>query len=392
MADTTLTRRRTAGTASGTSSRASKSNNDQKGERLIIGSVDFIILFVVLLLVIIGTIMIFSASYYSAGNNEAFNYDIYYFLKKHLTYLAVGMIAMIILANYNYKGLKPFLPIAYGASLVFLVLVLIFGTEINGAKRWLWFFQPSEVAKLALILFLSSYIDENKNILTTPKGFVRCIAIVCVPTGLIAIENLSTAIVTFAIGMGILFIGTPNKRFFLPFIPLGGLGLLAGIALASFRLERIKAWLNPFDYAQDTGYQAVQSFYAIASGGFLGLGLGHSRQKLGYIPEAHNDIIFSILCEELGFFGAAIVIILFMILIWRVIRVSMLADTEFGVLTAGGIIIMIGIQVIMNIAVVTNTMPNTGIPLPFISYGGTSLIIMLISMGIVLNISKFQKV
>lgn len=375
-------------------SQNSKTNtqNSTKGSRLIIGSVDFIILFVVLLLVIIGTVMIFSASYYSAGNNEAFNYDIYYFLKRHLMYLFVGMVAMTILANFNYKMLKPFILPSYIASLVFLVLVLFFGTEINGAKRWLWFFQPSEVAKLALILYLSNYIDDHKNILSTPEGFLRCIGIIIIPTGLIAIENLSTAVVIFAIGMGILFIGTPNKRFFLPFIPLGGIGLLAGIVLASFRLDRIKAWLNPFDYAQETGYQAVQSFYAIASGGFLGLGLGHSRQKLGYIPEAHNDIIFSILCEELGFFGAAIVVILFMILIWRVVRASMLADTEFGVLTAGGIIVMIGLQVIMNIAVVTNTMPNTGIPLPFISYGGTSLIIMLISMGIVLNISKFQKV
>ncbi|MCC8097148.1 MAG: FtsW/RodA/SpoVE family cell cycle protein, partial [Eubacterium sp.] len=212
------------------------------------------------------------------------------------------------------------------------------------------------------------------------------------PTALIALENLSTAVVTFAIGMGILFIETPNKRFFLPFIPLGGIGLVCGIALASFRIERIYAWLDPFEYAMDKGYQAVQSFYAIASGGFLGLGLGHSRQKLGYIPEAHNDIIFPILCEELGFFGAAIVIILFMILIWRVVRCAMLADSEFGILAAGGIIVMIGIQVIMNIAVVTNTMPNTGIPLPFISYGGTSLIVMLTAMGIVLNISKYQKI
>ncbi|MCD8159556.1 MAG: putative lipid II flippase FtsW [Clostridiales bacterium] len=376
-----------------TSARTTKSENTNKSEtRLIIGSVDFIILFVVVLLIIIGTIMIFSASYYSAGNSESFNNDIYYFLKRHLRYLPVGLVIMIFLCNFNYKYIKPFTFTAYCISVVCLVLVLFFGREINGAKRWLWFFQPSEVAKLALILYLASYIDDNKGILNDPRGFVRCIGIILLPTALIALENLSTAVVTFAIGMGILFIGTPNKRFFLPFIPLGGIGLVGGIALASFRIERIYAWLDPFEYAMDKGYQAVQSFYAIASGGFLGLGLGHSRQKLGYIPEAHNDIIFSILCEEMGFFGAAIVIILFMILIWRVVRCAMLADSEFGILAAGGIIVMIGIQVIMNIAVVTNTMPNTGIPLPFISYGGTSLIVMLTAMGIVLNISKYQKI
>ncbi|MCD8090266.1 MAG: putative lipid II flippase FtsW [Clostridiales bacterium] len=390
MRETTIsTRRRTASAKQQTSK---KTTETADGARLIIGSVDFIILFVVLLLVIIGTVMIFSASYYTAGSSESYHYDIYYFLKRHLRYLLIGLAVMIFLCNFNYKYLKAFTPMAYWVSIACLVLVLFVGKEINGAKRWLWFFQPSEVAKLALILYLSSYIDDHRVILNDPRGFVRCIGIIALPTFLIALENLSTAVVTFAIGMGILFIGTPNKRFFLPFIPLGGIGLIGGIFAASFRMERIYAWLDPFEYAMDKGYQAVQSFYAIASGGFLGLGLGHSRQKLGYIPEAHNDIIFSILCEELGFFGAAIVIILFMILIWRVVRCAMLADTEFGVLAAGGIIVMIGLQVIMNIAVVTNTMPNTGIPLPFISYGGTSLIVMLTSIGIVLNISKYQKV
>lgn len=372
--------------------RAKTKTPDKSQPKLIIGSVDFIILFVVLLLVIIGTIMIFSASYYSAGNSEAFNYDIYYFLKKHLRSVLVGMLGLIVLSNVNYRAFMSVFKYVYGVSLVLLVLVLIFGTEVKGAKRWLWGFQPSEIAKLALILYLSSYIDENKGILTSGEGFIRCIVIILIPTALIGIENMTTAVVTFTIGMGILFIGTPNKRFFLPFIPLGGIAFVGGIVLASFRRKRIMAWLHPFDYAQDTGYQAVQSFYAIASGGFLGLGLGHSRQKLGYIPEAHNDIIFSILCEELGFFGASIVIMLFMILIWRGVRVAMSADTEFGVLTAGGIIIMIGLQTIMNIAVVTNTMPNTGIPLPFISYGGTSIIIMLVAIGFLLNISKYQKV
>ncbi len=356
-------------------------------------SADFIILFVVILLVVFGTIMIFSASYYTAGNSSKYDYDIYFFLKRHLRYVVLGFFCMIILSIVNYKYLKPFLFLTYCLSLVFLVLVLFFGDVVNGAKRWLWFFQPSEVAKLAMVLYLSAYIEDHKGILTTGNGFLKCIGIILLPTALIALEpSMSVAVVTFTIGMGVLFIGTPDKRFFLPFIPLGGLALLFGIVLASFRKGRILAWLHPFDYAQDKAYQAVQSFYAIASGGFLGLGLGHSRQKLGYIPEAHNDIIFSIVCEELGFFGAAIVIVLFMILIWRVIRTAMGADSEFGVLCAGGIIVMIGLQVIMNIAVVTNTMPNTGIPLPFISYGGTSLVIMLMAMGIVLNISKHQRV
>lgn len=361
------------------------------GSKLIIGSVDFIILFVVLLLVIIGTIMIFSASYYSAGNSEAFNNDIYYFLKRHLRCVFIGMIGLIVLSNINYRFFMRFFRYTYLLSLVLLVLVIFFGTEVNGAKRWLWGFQPSEIAKLALILYLAAFVDEHKGILNDKNGFIECLGIIAVPTVLIGIENMSTAVVIAAIGIGMLFIATPNKKFFAPFFVLIPVAIVGGIFAAQFRMERILAWRNPFAYAQGKGFQAIQSFYAIASGGFLGLGLGHSRQKLGYIPEAHNDIIFSILCEELGFFGAAIVIILFMILIWRGIRTAMCADSEFGVLTAGGIIIMIGLQVIMNIAVVTNTMPNTGIPLPFISYGGTSIIIMLLAMGFVLNISKYQR-
>ncbi len=366
-------------------------NTKAEGPKIIIGSVDFIMLFVVILLVIIGTIMIFSASYYSAGDSAAFNHDIYYFLKRHLMYLVIGLFLLIILSIYNYRNLRNLAIIGYVASIVFLVLVLFVGTEINGAKRWLWFFQPSEVAKLGLILYLAAYIDMNKGILSDRKGFFKCVGIIAIPTGLIAIENMSTAIVIAAIGMGMLFVATPNIKLFYPLIPIGGLVVILGIIKAKFRLGRILAWIDPFAYAEGKGYQAVQSFYAIASGGFWGLGLGHSRQKLGYIPEAHNDIIFSIICEELGFFGAAIIVILFMMLIWRVIRCAMSADSEFGTLVASGIIIMIAVQVIINIAVVTNTIPNTGIPLPFISYGGTSLIIMLMSMGIVLNISKFRK-
>ncbi len=357
---------------------------------------DFTAFFIIVLLVLFGIIMIFSASYYYALTHPAFN-DMYYFLKRQFLWAIVGFAAMIIMMNFDYHLLKRFSVMLYIFANICLILVKLFGKEVYGAKRWLELgpikFQPSEVAKIAVILILATFISNNRGILKTFKGFMICSSIAVLPIALIAIENMSTAIVAAAIGFGIIFVASPKIWYFV-LMATPAVAAMAGMIVmpgAAFRLTRVKTWLDPFADVTDAGFQTVQSLYAVGSGGLFGLGLGQSRQKLGYIPEAHNDIIFSIICEELGLFGATIVLGLFMILIWRFIKISMNASDLFGSLIATGAVILIGIQVVINIAVVTNTMPVTGMPLPFISYGGTSLCILLTLMGIVLNISKFSK-
>lgn len=372
-----------------------RDNISERTNKIMIGSYDFIILLSIILLVLFGIIMVFSASYYTTGNNAKYDYDMYYFLKRHVLWTILGFIAMMLINNFNYTYLKKFTPYIFIIANVLLVLVLFMGKKVNGARRWLQIgpigFQPSEVAKIALILFLASVISNNKKLLNTWSGFFLCTGIVLIPAGLTGIENGSTAIVITIIGMGIIFVASPKIRYFV----VAGVGGVAGLVFMflgeGFRMERFEAWKDPFKYSQGVGYQTVQSLYAIASGGLFGLGLGQSRQKLGYIPEGHNDIIFAIIAEELGLFGAAILIMLFGIFIWRGIKVSMNAVDMFGCLIATGITTMISVQVIINIAVVTNTIPNTGIPLPFISYGGTSLLLTMSAIGIILNISRYYK-
>ncbi len=356
---------------------------------------DFTILFVVIALVLFGVVMIFSASYYFALTSPQFN-DMYSFLKKQLVWATLGFIAMAFMMNFNYRYLKNFAFLAYIATNICLVLVIFIGTEINGSRRWLGIgnlsFQPSEAAKLAVILYLSFYITTHKNVLNTFRGFLRCLLILGIPCALIALQNLSTAIVVGGIGAIILFIASPKIWYFFPFAGLAGAAgaVLVLVPQFAYRLERIKVWLDPFAYPLEGGYQIIQSLYAVASGGLFGLGIGQSRQKT-YVPEPYNDIIFAIVCEELGLVGAIILILLFVVLIWRGIKVAMNSEDMFGCLVATGIVGMIAIQVIVNIAVATNTMPNTGMPLPFISYGGTSLVFTMCAMGILLNISRYQK-
>lgn len=360
------------------------------------GQFDFTMLFMIILLVLFGTVMVFSASYYEALTNPKIN-DMYSFLKSQLKWVTLGFIGMIFLMNFNYRALKGFAFLAYAISNFCLILVPFIGTEINGSKRWLKIgplsFQPSEMAKIALILYLAFYITTHKNILNSFKGFIRCYIIVGIPFILIAVENLSTAIVVMGIGTIIIFVSSPKIWYFFPFAGVGAGGIAALVLIPAFRyrLSRIQIWLDPFSDPTDKGFQTVQSLFAVASGGYFGLGLGQSRQKT-YIPMAYNDIIFAIICEEMGLIGAILVILLFVVLIWRGIKVAMNAIDMFGCLVATGIITMIAVQVIINIAVVTNTMPNTGMPLPFISYGGTSLVFTMASMGILLNISRYQKV
>lgn len=369
----------------------SNSNNND-GITIKVGKVDYIILVTVVFLVFLGIIMVFSASYYYAETKIG---NIFHFFRLQLIYAIIGFIFMWFISKLDWKVFKKFSKLSFIISILFLIVVLIpgIGIEKNGARRWLQLgpigFQPSEIAKIGLILYLSKFISERKGIFKNWSGFISACLVMAIPTFLIGIENKSTAIIVIIIGLSIIFIASPKLVYFLPVPIFAILGVLAMAFGGGFRASRIKAWLNPFADARGVGFQTVQSLYAIASGGFFGLGLGQSRQKLGFIPEGHNDIIFAIICEELGLAGAIIFITLFSILIWRGYSIAIKSPKPYMCYVATGITTMIAIQVIMNIAVVTNTMPNTGIPLPFVSYGGTALIIMMSSIGILLNISRY---
>lgn len=355
--------------------------------------IDYAILFIVLMLVIFGIVIIFSASYYSAmvTLSKSTNGDKFYFLKKQATWAVLGLCSMMFMTFFDYRKLKKLAIPAYIGANLLLILVLIIGTVSKGSKRWIAGFQPSEVAKLSTVLFMAYFIDQNPKILSTYKGFIQCMVFVGIPAVLVATQNLSTGIVIASVGCLIIFIsGGKITHFLSMIIPAGGLGAILLFA-EDYRLDRIRAWLDPFSYAQGIGYQIVQSLYAVASGGLFGKGLGKSIQKLGFIPEAHNDIIFSIVCEELGLVGAAALILLFSILISRGIRTSLRAKDLFASLVSSGVTCIVAVQVIINVAVVTNTIPTTGMPLPFISYGGSSLLVLMTSMGILLNISCYIK-
>jgi len=261
---------------------------------------------------------------------------------------------------------------------------------LNGAKRWLNLgfisFQPSEMAKLAIIVFLATIISQMPKQMGKFSSLIKIMVLVLPMVGIVATENLSTAIIILGIAVALVFVSSPK---YMQFIVMGGAVIAFGaifIMMESYRAERLKIWLEPEKY--EKGYQTLQGLYAIGSGGLFGKGLGGSMQKLGFVPEAQNDMIFSIICEELGLFGAVCVILLFVIVLWRFMVIASNAQDLYGALIVTGALAHIAIQVILNIAVVTNTIPNTGISLPFISYGGTSVVFLLSEMGLVLSVSR----
>ena len=367
--------------------------------RLKKGSFDFVLFFVILVLLFLGIIMIFSASYYTTMTSRKFNYDMYFFLKKQAMWSVIGLVFMMIAANVPYTLYKKMANFLYGLAIVLLLAVFVVGQELNGSKRWLGItdnigFQPSEFAKVALIIFMAYYISTHRKRLSTLRGFLVGVGIMGFPVAMIGASNMSTAIIVLVIGIVMLFVGTQNfvKNALRTLLPIGAIGMILMVKLPQFayRQGRLNILKDPFSDPMHDGYQTIQSLYAVASGGLFGLGLGQSRQKT-FIPEAHNDIIFAIICEELGLVGAAIIVAVFIVLIWRGIKIALSAVDLFSCLVATGIVTMIGIQVFLNVAVVTNTIPNTGVPLPFISYGGSSLLFTMIAMGILLNISRYSK-
>lgn len=363
---------------------------------------DYTLLFDVLFLLAFGLVMLYSTSSYIASLEH--QGDSAYYLKRQMGATLLGMVVMIVVANIPYHFWERFAVLGYGVSVVLILLVLTpLGIERNGARRWLNILgislQPAEVAKLAMILFLASLVCKMGKNIRTRKGFWIMIGVpmpICILVYVVT-QNLSSAIIILGIAALMLFVSSPDyKKFIL--IAVGGAAAAALLIVLivnaadsdslSFRGGRILAWLDPEAYADSKGFQTLQALYAIGSGGIWGKGLGKSMQKLGFLPEAQNDMIFSIICEELGLFGAAAVILLFLLMIWRFMVIANNAPDLFGAMLVVGVMGHIAIQVILNIAVVTNTIPNTGISLPFISYGGSSVLFLLIEMGIVLSVGK----
>lgn len=351
---------------------------------------DYTLLITLFLLMITGLVLLYSTSAY---NGEVKFQDTFYYLKKQVFAVLVGILGMYLVANTDYHWMEKMAVPAYLFSILLSVAVLFIGDEYNGSKRWLslgpFSFQPSEFAKVAVILFLARHVSMNVNKMGKMSALLRVMIQILPIVALVGASNLSTAIIILGIGVILIFVASPK---YIQFLVMGAIGagfMTIFLALESYRLERIAIWRNPENY--EKGYQTMQGLYAIGSGGLFGKGLGSSVQKLGFVPEAQNDMIFSIVCEELGLIGAGIVLILFLILIWRFFVIAIHAKDLFGALIATGAMAHMMIQVILNIAVVTNTIPNTGITLPFVSYGGTSVVFLLIEMGLVLSVSSVVK-
>jgi len=356
-------------------------------------SCDFTLLITVLLLVVIGIIMVFSSSFYYSYNN--FNKDSFHFLKRNLIWALIGCAGMFFAMNFKYTRYKKLAFPGLLISIGLLILVLTpLGVEVNGAKRWIAIggqtIMPGEIAKLCVIIFVSNSLSKNiNNINSFFKGIFPYLMIIALYFGLIILQpNLSTAVTIALIVMAILFVAGIRWTHLI-FLGSTGIGFIAlMIFLEPYRMKRITGFLDPFADAKGSGYQVIQSLLALGSGGIFGVGLGRSIQNKLYIPEPQNDFIFATIGEELGFIGCVFVILLFILLIWRGIRIAIHSPDLFGCLLATGITAMIAIQVMINIAVATSSMPVTGIPLPFISFGGNSLVIFMTAIGIMLNISK----
>ena len=354
------------------------------------GSADVTLFVLVCVLTVFGLVMLYSTSAY---NGYVKFQDAGYYFKKQLFATSLGIAAMVFISHMDYRLLKRLAVPAYLLSLILSSLVLVIGKEYNGSKRWLALgplsFQPSEFAKIAVILFLAWLVEREGKRIYRMRSLIKIMLFLMPVVGLVGTNNLSTAIIILGIGFLLIFVSSPK---YMPFLFMGaaGVGFIAVfLSLESYRLERIAIWRNPENY--EKGYQTLQGLYAIGSGGIFGKGLGGSMQKLGFVPEAQNDMIFSIICEELGLAGALLLILMFLLLIWRFMVIAMHSEDLFGALIAAGIMGHISIQVLLNIAVVTNSIPNTGITLPFVSYGGTSVCFLLAEMGLALSVSSRTK-
>ena len=366
------------------------------------GSVDRGFLALVLILICFGSVMVFSASYAYSMFQDSGNG--YYYIQKQIIFVVIGLIAMFFASRLDTEIIRKISPLLYWITIVLLGLVFIIGTVGGGAKRWIIIagisIQPSEIAKTTLVLMLaihmekySDKINNNPNFWSSVKYGIGkpfiYIGLVCL---LVMLEkHLSGTIILFAIGVIVIWAGGANKRFMLGVGGVGALVLGTVAFLVPYTRRRLEIWFDPAKDITGSGWQTIQGLRAIGSGGLFGLGPTNSRQKHMYVSQPQNDFIFSILCEELGFVGAMAVILLFAALIIKGYKIAMKAPDPFTSLVVTGIVSKVGLQAAFNIGVVTNTLPNTGISLPFFSYGGSSTVVLLAEMGIVLSISRFSR-
>ncbi|CAM3575160.1 stage V sporulation protein E [Marinicrinis lubricantis] len=357
---------------------------------------DVLLLVSTLLLLTVGIIMVYSASAVNAFHDYG---DRFFYLKRQLIFAVLGIVAMYFTMNTDYWVWKKFAKIGLIVCFVFLVIVLIPGIGVvrGGARSWLGIgafgIQPSEFMKLGMILFLSKHLAERqKEITHFTKGLMPPLLLVGTAFGLIMLQpDLGTGAVLVGASLLIIFSAGARISHLAGLAMIGVVGLIGLIIAAPYRLKRITAFLDPWQDPLGAGYQSIQSLYAIGPGKLFGLGLGMSRQKYSYLPEPQTDFIFSIIAEELGFIGGAFVLVLFMLLVWKGMRTAITAPDSFGSFLAVGITGMIGVQVVINIGVVIGLMPVTGITLPLISAGGSSLTLMLTAIGILLNISRYSR-
>ena len=365
------------------------------------GSIDYVFLIIVLVLIFFGTVMVYSASYAYSMNTYG---DSYYIIFRQILFALSGFVAMGLAVWFRPEWYQKFAPLAYGFCFLLLTVVPIIGVEHNGAKRWINIgfteIQPSEFMKLGLVLFLAWYFDRYYERITDFKHIFRTsffgVFVPLVITGVTCImvlieKHLSGTIIMFLIGAIIIFSSGTAIRLLMGLggVSLVSLGLFA--IFTDYTKRRIDIWLHPELDPQGGGYQTLQGLYAIGSGGLFGKGLGNSFQKHLFVSQPQNDFIFTIVCEELGYIGAIAVVALFVLLAWRGFVIAMKAPDTFSSLVVIGIVGKVVIQALLNIAVVTNSIPNTGISLPFFSYGGSSLVVLMVEMGIVLSVSRYSK-
>ena len=361
--------------------------------------VDYSLIFVILFLLAFGLIMLYSTSSYEAGLSTG---DSAYYFKHQLFPTLLGLGAMLFMSFFPYRFLKKLSVPLYLFAAAMLILVIPFGKTVNGARRWIIIMgvsiQPAEIAKVAVIVLTATMIMKLQKSLMTPKGYGVAVLFPLILALMVykITRNLSSAVIILGITIIMLFVATPGyKRYvFTALVLVAFVAVIVAIIAnaddssgMNYRFRRVLAWLDPNAYASDESFQTLQALYAIGSGGIFGKGLGESMQKMK-LPEAQNDMIFSIICEELGLFGAIAVMLMFLLLIWRLMLIANNAPDMYGALLVIGVMGHISIQVILNIAVVTNTIPNTGITLPFISYGGSAVIIQLAEVGIALNVAR----
>jgi len=357
-------------------------------------SVDFSYMLTVFIMLAFGLIMVFSAS---TAVSVRFHGNSWTIFLQQATWIGIGLVVMFLLMNIDYKILGRFARIGIFVTLILHIVVLIpgVGITVNEATRWLgigeaFSFQPSELAKIALILFFARQLSLAPSRVKTIKGFVfPYLTLIGVIGGLLYFQPHFSALLLISVTLlFMLFVAGAKIKYFV-FLSIPAIaGIVAMIVAAPYRIARIVAFLDPFADLHGGGWQAAQSLLAIGSGGFFGVGLGQSRQKFDFLPEPHNDFIFSVIAEELGFIGVILVICLFIFIIKRGIRIAMNAPDSFGTFLAVGITALIGFQAVINIAVVTASMPVTGMPLPFFSYGGSAMVFTMAAMGIMLNISR----